>query len=47
MTSDSTTPHTFQQEHYSIKSKMEANFFPAMMIAVGIGGIYAMLTNMI
>ena len=46
MTSE-TTPHTFQQEHYSIKSKLEGNFFPAMMIAVGLAGIYAMLNSMI
>ena len=46
MTSD-TTPHTLQQEHYSIKSKIEGNFFPMMMIAVGLAGIYAMVSNMI
>lgn len=46
MTSE-TTPHTFQQEHYSIKSKMEGYFFPFMMIAVGFAGIVAMLSNMI
>jgi hypothetical protein len=46
MTSD-TTPHTFQQEHYSTKSKMEGYFFPMMMIAVGLAGIVAMLTDMI
>lgn len=46
MTSE-TTPHTFQQEHYSIKSNLTAYLFPVTMIAVGAFGIYAMLTNMI
>jgi hypothetical protein len=46
MTSE-TTPHTLQQEHYSMKSNLEGNFFPAMMIVVGLAGIYIMLSSMI
>lgn len=46
MTSE-TTPHTFQQEHYLVKSKLEGNFFPAIMIAFGIAGIYALLNGML
>ena len=46
MTSDS-TPHTFQQEHYSKKSKIEGNIFPALMIGFGLAGIYFMIQSMI
>jgi hypothetical protein len=45
--SSETTPHTFQQEHYSSKSKMEGNVFPALMIAFGLVGIYFMIQSMI
>ncbi len=42
--SSETTPHT---EHYSSKSKMEGNIFPALLIAFGLAGIYIMVQSMI
>ena len=45
--SSETTPHTLQQEHYSVRSKLEANFFPGLMIAFGLAGIYAIYSSMI
>ena len=45
MTSD-TTPHTFQQEHYSTISKMEGNFIPVLMMAFGIAGIVMLFLNL-
>lgn len=45
--SSETTPHTFQQEHYSEKSMMQGYAFPILMIVVGATGILAMLTNML
>ena len=44
MTSD-TTPHTFQQEHYSKMSKMEGNILPIVMMAFGFAGILVFLFN--